>query len=189
MLIAHLPAGYVCTRMLLSQTGATVSEVDRKIWFLAGMAASVLPDTDVVFYYLRYFLTGERWPSHHAYVTHTPFFWLVILTALWIASRWFGQRRLRGAIGIAGVNLLLHFLLDSIPNTIKWLYPFSDRTFGLFVVTIHSGWWVWDRLFNWTFGLELLIVAIGLYAVIKDVWPAPGCIRGVLSTLNRAKRE
>jgi inner membrane protein len=189
MLIAHLPAGYVCTRLVLSQTATPVSEADRKIWFLAGMAASVLPDTDVAFYYLRYYLTGQWWPPHHAYVSHTPFFWLVILTALWIASRWVGQRRLRGAIGIAGVNLLLHFLLDSIPTKVKWLYPFSNRAFGVFVVTIRSDWWVWDRLFNWTFGLELLIVALGLYAVIKDVWPAPGCIHGALSALNRVGGE
>lgn len=189
MLIAHLPAGYICTRTVLSHTGTTASGADRRTWFLVGMAASVLPDTDVVFYYLRYYLTGEWWPPHHAYVTHTPFFWLVILAALWIVSQWAGQRRWRGALGIAGVNLLLHFLLDSIPNTVKWLYPFSDRSFGIFVVTIRSSWWVWDRLFHWTFGLELLIVALGVYMLIKDVWSVPGCIRGELCALNRAQGE
>ena len=59
MLIAHLPAGYLDTRFLLDRAKAQVSAVDHQRYLRVGMIASILPDCDVIYYYLSSYLDGQ----------------------------------------------------------------------------------------------------------------------------------
>jgi inner membrane protein len=55
-------------------------------------------------------------------------------------------------------NVLLHLMLDSLASKVLWFYPISDSGVGLFHVPSQHEWWVWNYLFHWTFGFEILIV-------------------------------
>jgi inner membrane protein len=43
-------------------------------------------------------------------------------------------------------NLLLHLALDTVAGGVRWLAPFSDRSFVLATVPARHGWWVWNFL-------------------------------------------
>lgn len=186
MLIAHFPAGYLCTRVLLQSRRDRIPASDYRIYFCAGLLGSVLPDVDILYYYLRYYIAGQWYPGHHAYWSHTPFYWLIIFTVLIVSSLAFKRQRFLFALYIGGMNLLLHFWLDSFAGRIKWLYPISNKAFGIFTIPRHYQWWVWDYAFHWTFGIELAIVVVCLYVVINDIRYSPGCLNDALRTINRA---
>ena len=56
MFVAHIPAGYLLTRYL------SRGHADRKALILTGLVASVLPDTDLLWFYL----VDNRQTAHHA---------------------------------------------------------------------------------------------------------------------------
>jgi len=147
VLVAHFPAGFIVTRFVAKNTSA---------WLLAlGLGASALPDIDL----LRFFLVDHRAVLHHAYWTHTPFWWALAALA------WFGVIRLLGLRSgvvpgaIIFANLFSHLVLDTVVGGIRWLAPVSDRSFILVTVPARFDWWIWNFLLHWTFLLELGIVA------------------------------
>lgn len=177
MLIGHLPAGYVCTRFLLDRSKTHIPAIDYKTYLRVGLVASILPDFDVIYYYFRYYLYGQWRPGHHAYWTHMPFYWLLIFTILLLFGQLSKRQKFVLTTYLGGVNLLLHFLLDSITNTIKWLYPLSNKAFGIFEVTLRYQWWVWDLVFNWSFCLELVLAVTAISVLTRDTFRLPANIR------------
>ena len=173
MLIGHLPAGYICTRFLINRSKTDVPAADRRTYLRVGLVASILPDFDIIYYFFRYYLYGQWQPTHHTYWTHTPFYWLLIFTMLFLFSQFSRQRRFVFITYLGGINLLLHFLLDSIMSKIKWLYPLSNKAFGISEVTPRYQWWVWDLVFNWSFCFELVLVVAAIYFVLKDTLRLP----------------
>lgn len=152
MLIAHVPAGYLFTRYILSRSA--VSLANRRALFLLGLSASVLPDIDMLYFYL----IDMRQHHHHTYWTHLPIFWIAVFVPLaLIFKRW---PKIRLAVIVAGLNIALHLMLDSIVGDIWWLSPFVDRPYALFTVPAAHGHWVLNFVLHWSFVLELLIVGI-----------------------------
>lgn len=68
MFIAHLPAGYLVARHLAN------GHERRKWLIIAGLCASILPDLDLLWFYL----IDNRQTAHHAYVFHWPLFWIFL---------------------------------------------------------------------------------------------------------------
>ena len=54
-------------------------------------------------------------------------------------------------------NVFLHLVLDTVAGQMFWLYPFDKTSFVLVDVPARHGWWVWNFVLHWTFGLELMI--------------------------------
>ena len=106
MFIGHLPAGYLATTAVL------------------GRAASVLPDLDLLYFYF----VSDRRQVHHAYLPHLPLACLAAMGAaalvLWIVrarpTAWL-------ALGVFGLNVMLHLVLDTSAGGIRWLWPFSHE--------------------------------------------------------------
>lgn len=165
MFIAHLPAGYLLTSAIQARTK------DRSLSLLAtGLAASVLPDTDLLWFYL----VDQRQHVHHAYMTHTPAFWIGLAAMAWLAAK---ALRLAWAplyIGVALTNLLMHLVLDSVAAEIRWLWPLSNAEFGLFHIPAVHGWWVWNFVLHWTFLFEVTLCTATLLLVARHIRPAPG---------------
>ncbi|HVG49734.1 MAG TPA: metal-dependent hydrolase [Rubellimicrobium sp.] len=153
MFIAHLPAGYLLTSAIEARTGDRSRAV-----LLTGLAASVLPDLDLLWFYL----VGDRQNVHHAYLPHLPLFWIAVAALAWMAGRALRLPRAPLLIGVALANLLLHMVLDSIAAGIWWLRPFSDLEVNLVRVPAVQAWWVWNFVLHWTFALELAITAAAL---------------------------
>ena len=154
MFIGHLPAGYLASTALLDR--ATVSPGSRRRLLALGLAASVAPDLDLVWFYL----VSDRREVHHAFWPHLPAVWLLVAlgTALGLAvarvSRavWLGY-------ALVGLNVGLHLVLDTTAGGVRWAWPASDAEFRLVTVPARYQPWYLNFVWHWTFGLELLLVA------------------------------
>jgi len=160
MFVAHIPAGYLLSRYM------SRGHADRKALILTGVVASVLPDTDLLWFYL----VDNRQTVHHSYVFHWPLFWVACAACAWAVARMMHRPRLYPFIGIALACLLLHMVLDSIAAEILWLKPFAELEVNLVQVPACYGWWVWNFVLHWTFLLELAIVLAAGIAL----WRATG---------------
>jgi len=151
MLIAHLPASYLCTRVLQRRLGKQLLPL--------GLLASVLPDIDLLYFYL---VDGRAHP-HHTYWTHLPVAWVLLASLGSVLTLW--ERRLHEAMLVFFSNILLHLALDTVAGGICWLYPLSVRSVQLISVPAAHGHWLLSFVHHWSFLLEL---AIGVAALA--VW-------------------
>lgn len=159
MITAHLPAGYLLARALPPRRGlmATV------------LAASLLPDIDLVWY----FLVDNR-TNHHLYWVHIPGFWLAVgLVVLPLLHRFRPRALPYAAAALAA--LLLHIVLDSLVGGIAWLWPVSDHLYRLFTVRYAGGHWIFTYLMHWTILAELAIWLAAALVFLRDrrLTPAP----------------
>lgn len=154
MFVAHLPAGYLATRALLRRR--TLADGVRRRLMALGLAASVLPDLDLLYF----FLVDERRRVHHAYVTHKPFAWIGALAVAALALRMARAGRAAWlALAVFGANVMLHMVLDTTAGGVRWLWPASEAEFAMaHVAARHEPWWL-NFVLHWTFALEAALVA------------------------------
>jgi inner membrane protein len=169
MLIAHLPAGYLLARRIAPRLARTPADARRLM--VVGLGASVLPDIDLVYFYL---VDGRQFP-HHDYWTHIPAFWPAAMLAaaalLWLARMKIPWREF--LIFLAGI--ILHLALDTPTGGIAWGWPAVLRRTLLVEIPAHFDWWVWSFVLHWTFLAELAILgwaavevgALGKYRDLK----------------------
>lgn len=157
LFIAHLPAGWLATGVLLRRRALDVRTRTRLM--ALGLLASVLPDFDLAWF----FWVDDRRQVHHAYLTHKPGAWLVVLgvaaLVLWMRR---AGRTAWLALAVLGVNVMLHLVLDSTAGGIRWLWPASETEFALSHPPARHQPWYLNFVLHWTFALELLITAAAL---------------------------
>lgn len=141
-----------------------------------GMAASVLPDLDLFYFYL----IDGRQTLHHEYWTHIPIFWvalfgLAVLITPWVRGPGRGHKLL-GIAFIVSMNALFHLALDTVAGGIAWLYPYSTASYVLVEIPAVHGWWVWNFILHWTFALEIAVClwAAALFAHERRPLPLVG---------------
>jgi len=148
MIIAHLPAGYLMVKAL---SGKFRPDQSAGLWF-CGLAASVLPDIDILLFYLE---GGVR--NHRYYPTHWPLFWLglfaVSVLALLILKK--KEAIVYPVVALAGVAL--HLSLDLIAGPVFYAAPFSYERIQLIRVPALYSWWVMNYVRHWIFQVELMI--------------------------------
>jgi inner membrane protein len=154
--IAHLPAGYLSSRL-----------IERRIP-LAGAApalwlGSVFPDVDLLWFYV----VDKGAVHHHAYVTHLPAVWLSLVVLIALIAAVSGRRAQSGRAGrtltVAAAfvsGALLHCVLDTFVGDVRWLWPWSSEAFSLFTVPARYEWWVLSFLLHWTFAVEVVLCAL-----------------------------
>jgi hypothetical protein len=59
-------------------------------------------------------------------------------------------------------NVNLHLLLDSVASMVRWCYPPIRYRSGVFPCAVPVGWWAWNYILHWTFGLEVIIVVAAI---------------------------
>lgn len=149
MMIGHVPAGYLLTVALLKRCRV---QVKYGLW--CGLVASVLPDVDMIWFYI---VDHGRF-HHHSYWLHLPILWLAIGLFLYGLDWVFNRHKAMGYITIIMANITLHLLLDTIAGGIAWLTPFSTHLYHLVEVPRHSHGWIVAFIFHWTFLLEILMI-------------------------------
>ena len=162
MFIAHLPAGYLLTRRLVHtprvSTSSGVPEGQIRWLVAAGLAASVAPDVDLFWFY---FVDGRQ-VHHHHYWPHLP----AVCGALFAVSLFFAVAThsafLKRLVVVVGASWGLHLVLDTLVGYIKWAWPWSERMVAFFQVPATSSHWILNFVLHWSFGFELLLVAIAL---------------------------
>lgn len=165
MFFAHLPAGYLLTRSLLTTRGAAnLADAERRRLMAAGLVASVLPDFD-----LAYALLANANVSHRGFPTHAPLLWLALAAGMALLAWSWGRadwQRLNLAVL---VNVWLHLALDTVAGPVRWLYPFSKEFFELVQVPRLAGLpWYLSFMAHWTLLIELAIVATALAVWRRD---------------------
>lgn len=155
--IAHLPAGYLATRLILDRQPAP--EPLRRRLLALGMIASALPDLDLLWFYF----VSDRRQVHHAYLPHLPLAWIALLAALAVVlwMRRAGPMTWLGML-VFSANILLHQVLDTTAGGIRWLWPFSDAEFAMSHVEARQEPWYLNFVLHWTFALEVAILAAAL---------------------------
>lgn len=163
MIIAHLPAGYLLMKTMSSRFERSRA---KSLW-VCGLAASVLPDTDIFyFYFVKYFLGGS--PSNHRYfITHWPLFWLALLGSTAALFVWLKRPSLAAYPKVLLAGVSLHLVLDIVAAPIYYLAPFSWEPVQLIRIPAVYGWWVMNFLRHWVFWLEL-----GICGLAAAVWLA-----------------
>lgn len=157
MFIAHLPAGYILTKVMPPKKKSAA------LW-ATGLFFAIAPDLDLVYFYL---FSARKIP-HHAYISHWPILWLALAGAVFILSLLLHKRSWRPFIAIGLANVLLHLVLDSIAAEIYWLAPFSGMYVNLVEVPARYAWWVYSFILHWTFGIELLICLAAVVLFISS---------------------
>lgn len=143
MFVAHLPAGWLFARTLRNRAARR-----------ALLVGAIAPDLDLVWWWL----VDHGAVHHHRYLTHLPAVWALAALGCALLLRG-GARRVALAL-CAGV--LLHIALDSVAGDVAWLWPFDHRLFSLVTVPPTGGHWVWSFVGHWSFGIELVIVAVAI---------------------------
>lgn len=136
---------------------------------LTACAASLLPDTDLLWFYL----VDNRQTVHHAYLFHWPLFWILMAGLAGLAAKLLQRPRALPYIGVSLAALLLHMLLDTLAGGISWLAPFRDHELRLVEVPSRHSWWVWNFVLHWTMALEVLILAAFASALFRDTGRGP----------------
>ena len=163
MFIAHLPAGYIASKLLYPRFRHHGVGLKNFMW--AGIGGALVPDVDLLYFYLL----DHRQHHHHSYITHFPMLWIALVA---ISSAWLSWGRSKDAAALACIfsfNGLFHMFLDTIVGDIWWLAPFVDRPFAFFSVpAVHHPWWL-NFILHWSFALELTFVFTATYLLLKSV--------------------
>jgi inner membrane protein len=171
MFIAHLPAGYISTKYILNKARKIWPSLGKtKLYLIVGLIAALLPDFDMVYFYL----IDNRQHLHHGYMTHLPIYWAVSIGIWAIVSVIFKSKKSLLLSIIVGVNVLLHLFLDTFVGKVRWLYPFSNMDFYFFDVPAKHSWWVWNFVLHWTFLFELSILSVAGFILYRSFGYAHG---------------
>ncbi|MEI8185388.1 MAG: metal-dependent hydrolase [Chlorobiaceae bacterium] len=164
MHFAHLPAGYITSKLLFRKFEKSPVKFNRFAFW--GMLGSIAPDFDFIYY----FFIDHKDHHHHEYFTHFPIFWLslLLISLLWLSFDT-NHKHISALAVIFSLNGLIHMLLDTIAGFVVWLAPFADMdkpfTLGNYIP--------WDTGF-----LEFFIFLWALY-----LWKKPQIV-GLFSRLG-----
>ena len=146
MFIGHLPAAYLALKPLQRHLPPQA--------FAAGLLGSVLPDLDLICFYL----VDNRATHHHEYITHRPILWAKVLLLGLLLRRFHHQSGTIIAMLAAGA--LIHLGLDSIAGAVTWGWPWWDHKTTLVHVPATHEHWIKSFLAHWTFKVELALCVL-----------------------------
>ena len=192
VLPGHIAGGYLAARAVLFLTHATFAPAQATALVITGTLAGELPDIDLIFFYFNQrSASTKKVGEHRDYITHAPLFWLVISLII-VGIGWAAGSAFVRSIGwmiLAGT--LSHFILDSIEDGVRWLWPFTGRRFFMMKAPVAAvaipdpaqreteppsfkstlmGYWDYITgayLHKWTFYAEVIITVAGLWALLK----------------------
>lgn len=141
VLPGHLAGGYLATTLLLASAGFPMKlDADWTTLMIVGTLAGEAPDIDLLFFNLhqRFSKNPSRYDNHREFITHTPIFWIALCSIMLIMGIFINSIFVQLLAQVILVGSLSHFLLDSLEDGIRWLYPLSSRLFYLRKVAEHK---------------------------------------------------
>ncbi len=162
MFLAHLPGGFLLTQALIHRH---VKQDSAAYWRLMviGLLASLAPDLDLFYFYF----IDQRQHLHHSYWTHIPIYWYSLYLLCLLLVLMVGQRSWLLICHVIFLNVLLHFVLDSVTGGIRWLSPWDMTYFRLFSVPKRFPLWYANFVWHWTFLLEISIIVSAVWLGAK----------------------
>ncbi len=153
MHFAHLPAGYITSKLFIKKFEKR--KITAKTFIAWGMFGSIAPDLDFIYWFIDH---GKH--HHHQYYTHFPFVWAVlVLLSLFALLLDFTRGRTTALAFIFTFNGLIHTLLDTIAGYVLIFAPFADMNNPITL----AHYFPWDTNF-----LEFFVILWALYLWKKD---------------------
>jgi hypothetical protein len=164
----HIAAGYLVAEALLRVSGVALTDTQTRILLFLGVLFGFAPDLDMFYGFAKkhVWTASNTTFDHRQFLSHVPVLWLIAGLGVYaLASGPFVQY----------IGLLLwlapwtHFMLDSIQSGVRWLWPFSNKSFALVEpgMTYMNGerrfFKFWEGFVRWYLGtvifpLELLVI-------------------------------
>lgn len=166
--LSHSAVGFLITEYFVNRgwlPDATVTP------YLLGVAFANLPDIDGL-------ASLRKVYDHHnalKNVSHYPLNWLLVLVLAYLLSLPFHIRFLYPYLALAGINIFLHFILDtfSIYYGIAWLGPWNTKKYSfvrmLPILPSNTNEWVHWYTKHWVMYLEIALWLITLIIVFEKV--------------------
>lgn len=154
MYYAHIPAGYITSKLLLGRFSKY--PLSHKLFIFFGILGAIAPDFDFLYY-----IFSPRGQGHHAYITHFPVFWATLLAFSYVCLKIDNKRHQWPSMSVVFTfSGFIHIVLDTLVGHIFWLDPFVDMknpvSFAEYIP--------WDSGF-----LELFVFLLAIYLWKKDV--------------------
>ena len=129
VLPGHIAGGFIATNIILSLINHNLSLSQVQLMYILGSLSGEIPDIDLLLFYFK--KNKKTDSTHREYITHAPLFWLIVSIMISLLGIVIGSK----LVIISGIILLAgtwsHFILDSIEDGIRWLWPISNKTFCL----------------------------------------------------------
>ena len=178
VLPGHLAGGYLAARAVLFLAHASFSPGQTAALLVIGTLAGEAPDIDLLFFYFNQrSKASKKVAEHRDYFTHAPSVWLILSLAIVASGFIFGSSFVRSIGWIILAGSFSHFILDSLEHGIRWLWPFSKRSFALLksepkgATTARAGTfkYYWQLmtgpyLESWTVWLEIIVTLAAVWA-------------------------
>lgn len=156
MIIGHLPAGYILSRLSYSRFYHIVDNY--RAYLFWGIFGSIAPDLDMFYFHL----IDHRQTNHHKYVSHYPIVWVTIIAISLFLTKITNCRRCIYA-SVFSISGFLHIVLDSIVGDIWALAPFVDQSFAMATVPArYHPWWI-NFILHWSFSFEIMVFIWALW--------------------------
>ena len=167
MIIGHLPAGYILSKLSASRFAHSISRY--RTYMFWGMFGSIAPDLDMFYFHL----IDHRQTHHHKYFSHYPIVWLGLVVIASILSMSKTAREKFGIYALVfSVTGFFHLTIDTIVGDIWWLAPFINRSFSLATVpAVFHPWWL-NFILHWSFLLELAVIVWAVWLWRRSPNPA-----------------
>ena len=128
----HLLSGIIASDVIRDYAVKDRKSFPRKLVLLCGIF-SLLPDIDIVAYYIGHLLFGIQRSAIHRIYTHTFMLPVLLLLATVVLYKT-GNRKAWKIMALASLGTFLHISLDFLICGYVNLYPFSSAPLGLALV-------------------------------------------------------
>lgn len=129
----HLAAGYLATKASSLILSGYFPQAAEPRFIIFGMLVSVLVDLDDLYAFFKIGRLVARTETfdHRKFITHTPFFHLIISLLLASGGIAFSSQALILISIYYFVGTYTHLILDSFGYGIRWLWPFGNKLYAL----------------------------------------------------------
>lgn len=155
MIFSHAPGSFIAAFLTKRCWARSLPKKQITILYIVSMIAAVLPDVDVIYYYLV-----NATIRHRQHITHSLFLYLLIWL-IFYAFGFFKKSQILKSTGfVLFIGGLSHLILDSVTTGVPWFYPLSQRTWGLLSLSWFNFDFVYEHLFLFTLSTEVLVFLI-----------------------------
>lgn len=165
MIFSHAPAGFLVTYATKKIWDKNLTKRQTLWIFIIGTFSAILPDFDVLYFYLF-----KADSTHRELFTHSFFIYLVIALIIFLVGFLLKKQFIKSISIVFFFSILSHLLLDSLTAGVLWLYPFNNYLYGLLSISCMNDGFYGQNLFVFTLSVEVLmfVLLFNLIAHIKS---------------------
>lgn len=151
MVFSHGPAGFTITWATQKLWKKGLNSRQKVCIYILGVIFGLLPDVDVVYYYL---ISATH--LHRENITHSPILYLALFILVFVFSLVLKNKFIKSISFIFLFSTFFHLILDSTTAGVPWFFPLSKNLYGLLFV---------DALATGFYGSHLIVFLYSLEAV------------------------